>query len=54
MSTNLKCLGNLTRNTEFISQFEKHLKKFSLYKKDLRKIIDEAMHVRDDLVILNL
>lgn len=54
MSKNIEELANLTYNDEFLSGFEANLGKFSYYANDLQRILIEAIHVRDELLINNV
>lgn len=45
---NVKKLAQLTRNNEFIAKFEDNLDEFRGYENDLRKILEKAIQIRDE------
>lgn len=48
----LKRLSNLAKNKEFVKEFEKNSKRFPFYKDDLRRILHEAIDVRNRSIIV--
>lgn len=51
-SKNVKKLANLAKSKEFVSSFEANLQLFTYYKNELKNIFDEAITLRDQLVIV--
>lgn len=51
MSKNIKKLAKLTKNSNFVKEFEENLSLF-YYKDDLQKILNEAIELRDRLNIV--
>lgn len=52
MSTNVNKLARLTINDKFVEQFNENLNKFVYYREDLQGIIDVAIKVKGDLLIV--
>lgn len=52
MEKNIKKLAKLTKNDEFVVEFEKNLSSFHYYRDDLRGVFNEAVQVRNDSVII--
>lgn len=50
--SSVKRLAKLAKNPEFVQRFKQRLNEFPYYKKDLRKILEEAVKVRDKLVVV--
>lgn len=44
-------LANLTRNNDFVEQFEKNLSRFNYYETDLRIILDKAVKRKNTLLV---
>lgn len=53
MSKNINTLANLVKNVRFVKEFKKHLFKFSHYESDLLRIFDEAVRIRNRLMIVD-
>lgn len=51
-SKTVKKLANLTKNEEFVSKFEENLSTFTCYQNDLREILENAIVVRDELLVV--
>lgn len=49
MSKNIKKLALLTKNDDFVTNFQTNLDKFIYYKQDLQRILEEASQYRDRL-----
>lgn len=53
MSRSIKKLAHLTKNQRFVRRFEDNFRRFSSYRSDLKRIFDEAVRVRDRLIIVD-
>lgn len=52
LSKNIRKLANLTKNDEFVSSFLEKLSFFSIYKNELQRIFDEALLMRDQMLLI--
>lgn len=46
-------LANLTKNNEFVTKFEENINKFFYYKSDLQRIMEDAIQIRDESIIVD-
>lgn len=47
-----KLLSRRIKNVEFLESFEKNLNKFPCFKSDLKRVFDEAIPVREELLLV--
>lgn len=52
MSKNIKKLSNLVKNEKFIKNFEANLPAFPNYESDLKRILDEAIQLRNRVLLV--
>lgn len=52
MSKNMKKLSNLCRNEEFIKKFKLRIGEISFYQQSLNDILDEALQLKEELVVV--